>query len=176
MDPASSSLWHIGLGSNLGDRLANLDAARDALRSETRIEIQARSRVYETAPVGGPANQGPYLNAALALRTPLSAEALLRTCQSIEQRLGRRREVPDGPRTIDLDLLLCGDRIYERPDLILPHPRLHQRRFVLEPLAEIAADVVHPTLSRTVAWLLTNLEPAEVTGQTCRRVSAPGWD
>ncbi|MCP4251405.1 MAG: 2-amino-4-hydroxy-6-hydroxymethyldihydropteridine diphosphokinase [bacterium] len=176
MDPAQHALWHIGLGSNLGDRLANLIAALDALRSESQIEIQSRSSVFETAPVGGPANQGFYLNAVVAVQTSLSAEALLRLCQAIERRLGRRREVPDGPRTIDLDLLLCGDRIHQRAELILPHPRLHQRRFVLEPLADIAADVVHPTLSRTIGQLLADLEPAAITGQTCRPITASGWD
>ena len=129
---------YIGLGSNLGDRRARLDAALAALRGRTGVAVTRVSSIYETAPVGGPAGQGPYLNAVAELRTELDPEALLRVLLEIESAQGRVRTERDGPRTLDLDLLLYGDMVRDDARLTLPHPRLHQRLFVLKPLAEVA--------------------------------------
>jgi 2-amino-4-hydroxy-6-hydroxymethyldihydropteridine diphosphokinase len=131
----------IGLGANLGDRDATIRAALDALGEEDGIEVVAVSTLRETEPVGvGP--QPLFLNGAAALETRLSARDLLDRLLAIEQRFGRVR-VPGehGPRTLDLDLLLYGDEEIDEPGLTVPHPRLHERAFVLEPLAEIGADV-----------------------------------
>ena len=131
---------YIALGSNLGDRPALLDRALAELRGRTGVEVVHVSSLYETAPVGGPAGQGPYLNAAAELRTELAAAALLRLLLEVESGLGRVRTERDGPRTIDLDLLLYDDVVRDDNELTLPHPRLHQRLFVLQPLAEIAPE------------------------------------
>jgi 3-oxoacyl-[acyl-carrier protein] reductase len=145
---------YIGLGSNLGDRQHYLEAALEALASEPGIEVLRLSPVYETAPVGGPAEQGPYLNAVAEVRTARGPDELLALLLDVEQRLGRVREVHHGPRTLDLDLLFYGDLVRSDERLTLPHPRLHERTFVLEPLARLAPGLVHPVLERTVADLL----------------------
>lgn len=124
----------IALGSNLGDRMAHLDRAIVGL--ETLGTILRRSSVYETAPVGGP-EQGPYLNAVVVLETELGAPALLEAMLAIERAGGRVRDVRFGPRTIDLDLIVYGSEQIELPGLTVPHPRAAERRFVLEPLAEV---------------------------------------
>jgi 2-amino-4-hydroxy-6-hydroxymethyldihydropteridine diphosphokinase len=143
-----------GLGSNLGDRRAHLEAAVRGLAGLG--EVLAVSSFRETAPVGGPP-QPAYLNAAVVVATELEPLALLHAAQEIERRAGRERGVVWGPRTLDLDLLLYGDRTLREPGLVVPHPRLHERRFVLEPLAEIALDWPVPGLGRTVGELLANL-------------------
>lgn len=144
---------YIALGSNLGDRRGFLDQALTALRARPGIEVIRVSSYHETAPVGGPPGQGPYLNAAAELRTTLEPKDLLHALLDVEQSLGRERHERFGPRTIDLDLLLYGDLICQEPDLIVPHPRMHERRFVLEPLAEIAPLAVHPVQQQTIREL-----------------------
>ena len=124
------------------------------------------SSVYETAPVGGPPGQGPYLNAVAELRTELDPDALLGVLLEIESTLGRVRTERDGPRTLDLDLLLYGDVVRDDARLTLPHPRLHQRLFVLKPLAEIAPGLIHPILRRTVADLFSDLIGVHPAGPT----------
>jgi 2-amino-4-hydroxy-6-hydroxymethyldihydropteridine diphosphokinase len=135
---------YVGLGANLGDRERTLRAAVDALSAEQGIEVVAVSTLRETEPVGVGV-QPPFLNGAAALDTTLAARELLGRLLEIEQRFGRVR-VPGahGPRTLDLDLLLYGDEQIDEPGLTVPHPRLHERRFVLEPLAELAPALVVP--------------------------------
>ncbi len=151
----------LALGSNLGDRQAFLDAAIARLRLQPGIEVDRVSSYHETDPVGGPAGQGRYLNAAAQIRTSLEPIKLLRVLLAVETQLGRVRAERFGPRTIDLDLLLYGTQVLDvhEPDceLILPHPRLHERRFVLAPLAEIAPLAVHPILQSTAKDLLARL-------------------
>ncbi len=135
---------HIGLGSNLGNRRANLVAAVELLNRLPGTQVRRVSSFVETTPVGGPADQGPFLNAAAELDTMLTPRVLLERLHEIETRLGRARSERWGPRAIDLDILLWGGEWVLEPDLEIPHPRMHFRRFVLEPLVEIAADVRHP--------------------------------
>jgi 2-amino-4-hydroxy-6-hydroxymethyldihydropteridine diphosphokinase len=150
----------IGLGSNLGDRAAMLEGALAALAATPGVRIGRVSSFRETEPVGGPPGQGPYLNAAAALETTLDPLGLLRVLRAIEDRFGRLRAVRWGERTLDLDLLLFDDRIIDSPELTVPHPRLAGRRFVLEPLAEVAPEAVEPMTGRTVSALLRELDRA----------------
>ena len=158
-DPVAA---YIALGSNLGDRRALLDEAIARMRLQPGIEVISVSSHHETEPVGGPAGQGKYLNAVAHLRTTLTALQLLHALQAVETQLGRVRTERFGPRTIDLDLLLYGSemlRIQEPGcNLIVPHPRLHERLFVLEPLVEIAPLAVHPLLQSTAKDLLERLK------------------
>jgi 2-amino-4-hydroxy-6-hydroxymethyldihydropteridine diphosphokinase len=153
-----STLALIGLGSNVGDRKATLEAATALLRDSPGIAVRAVSSFHETAPAGGPAGQGKYLNAALALETSEDAASILGRLREIEARLGRVRTVRWGERTLDLDLLLFGNSIIDTPDLTVPHLRMAVRRFVLAPLAAIAPEAVDPLTRRTVADLLANLD------------------
>jgi 2-amino-4-hydroxy-6-hydroxymethyldihydropteridine diphosphokinase len=137
----------LGLGSNLGDRLTNLQAAVDALQGEPGLHVTASSRVWETVPVGGPP-QPDYLNAVIRVETDLSARDLLEAAHRVEARLGRIRTERWGARTIDVDILLFDEETIEEPDLAVPHPRLGERAFVLLPLLEIEADPFLPDGTR----------------------------
>jgi 2-amino-4-hydroxy-6-hydroxymethyldihydropteridine diphosphokinase len=133
----------LGLGSNLGEREYYLAEARRQLAAHPLIEIIRSSSRYETEPVGY-LDQGLFLNQVLEIATALRPRELLLVTQGIENGLGRKRLIHWGPRVIDLDILLYGDSVLDTPELTLPHPRMYERRFVLAPLGEIAAEFVHP--------------------------------
>jgi len=149
---------YVGLGSNLGDREASLRGAVDLLQANPEIQVVAVSRFRETDPVGL-VDQPRFLNGAVAIETELAAPALLDRLLAIERALGRERGPGPrwGPRQIDLDLLLYGDETIERPGLTVPHPRLHERRFALEPLADLDPALVVPGRG-PVATLLAGLD------------------
>jgi 2-amino-4-hydroxy-6-hydroxymethyldihydropteridine diphosphokinase len=151
----------LGLGSNLGDRLTNLQVAVDALLDEPGLRVTGSSRVWETTPVGGPP-QPDYLNAVLRIETDLSARDLLAVAHRVEARLGRVRTERWGARTIDVDILLYDDERIDEPDLVVPHPRLVQRAFVILPLLELDPDPVLPDGSSLAAVRVdtSGVEPA----------------
>jgi len=149
----------IGFGSNLGDRLDSCDRAVTLLGLLPNTQVIAVSSLYETEPVadaGNPGN-GWFLNGVVQLETDITPQSLLTVCREIERSLGRDPQHRTGPRTLDLDILLYGDRVIQEQELAVPHPRLHLRRFVLEPLVEIEPTLVHPTLKQTVSQLLARL-------------------
>ncbi|MFQ5495453.1 MAG: 2-amino-4-hydroxy-6-hydroxymethyldihydropteridine diphosphokinase [Phycisphaerae bacterium] len=190
----------LGLGANLGDRRHNLRAALDALRTHEDVRVDSDGAVaslFETTPVGGPAGQPRFLNSAVRIRTTRSPLELLTIMQAVEATLGRHRAKTDGrsavaaddtpgaargaPRTIDLDLLLYEDVQCTGETLALPHPRLHRRRFVLEPLAEIAPRLVHPRLQVTIETLRVRCEAEqravaiESPVEVVIRLHGPDW-
>ncbi len=140
---------YLGLGSNLGDRLATLQRAADLLDAEPGVTLVASSRVWETDPIGGPP-QPDYLNVVLRIETDLTAHELLAAGQRVEASLGRVREVRWGPRTIDVDIELFGDETVDDPDLTIPHPRMLERAFVVLPLLELEPDPVLPDGTRVL--------------------------
>ena len=151
----------IGIGSNEGDRLEHISQAAQALDRLRETRLVQMATIRETAPVGGPP-QGPFLNTVVELNSAIAPGPLLRELKTIERWQGRRPSAERwGPRPIDLDLLLYDDRVLDTPELTIPHPRLPERRFVLEPLAELAPDARHPVLRQTMAELLAHLaQPA----------------
>lgn len=155
----------VAVGSNLGDRLDNVQAGVKGVDLLPDTEVVAVSKLYETAPVGGPDDQGAYFNAVVVVETSLGAAELLADLHRIEAGQERERIVHWGPRTLDLDLLLYGDLVVERPELVVPHPRLHERRFVMVPLCDVAPGLVHPVLGVTMHDLLDALpaEPGDLT-------------
>ena len=156
----------IALGSNLGDRLANLAAGREAVLRLPDVSAPAlQSRVYETEPVGTGPDAGPFLNAVIEIEFTGAPHTLLAALRSIESALGRPTRHPrNAPRTLDLDILYIGDLVMHDDALILPHPRLHLRRFVIAPLNDIRPDLHLPGQSHTVAELLARLDdPSAVT-------------
>jgi len=153
---------YIALGSNLGDREQNINAAVERLRQTAGIRVEKVSSYYETEPVGGPP-QGKYLNAVVEVECCVSASGLLKQLQRIEKDLGRTRPGKSFPRTIDLDILLFGDQVIDEAEIKVPHPRMHVRLFVLDPLSEIAPEAVHPVLGQTVAEMRQSLREADAS-------------
>lgn len=150
----------LGLGSNLGDRLNALAEAIDHLRQHESIQIDNEngvSSVYKTSPVGVPETQQDYYNAALRVKTSMLPEELLQACLQIENQMGRIRQRRNGSRVIDIDLLLFEDVVMETDLLTLPHPRMHERLFVLIPLCEIAGDTIHPSAGKSIRALCDDL-------------------
>ncbi|MHB8972176.1 MAG: 2-amino-4-hydroxy-6-hydroxymethyldihydropteridine diphosphokinase [Pirellulaceae bacterium] len=147
----------IGLGSNLGDRTAQLNQAAELLCGHPQIQCEGRSAHHTTRPVGGPPGQDWFLNAAIRITTQLPPQQLLAAARAVEQQMGRKRRERWGPREIDIDILLYEQEVLVTADLIVPHPRMAVRRFVLEPAREVAADMLHPRIGWTVAELLQRL-------------------
>ena len=148
----------IGLGSNLGDRTKQLEQACQLLCGHPQIDCVSCSSFHPTPPIGGPAGQDPFLNAALRVTTSLSPEQLLGAAREVERQMGRERRARWGPRAIDIDLLLYDQRVVETDELVLPHPRMAVRRFVLAPACEVASQMVHPSTGWNVARLLERLD------------------
>lgn len=156
---------YIALGSNMGDRELNFLRAVAEIGRLPASRVTGLSPFYETSPVGF-TEQPPFYNAVLRLTTGLSPHELLEHLQRIEHESFRRvRSVPDGPRTMDLDILLFGNRVINMPDLTVPHPRMAERRFVLQPLCALAPDLVHPLLGRSMLDLLSALETDETVNE-----------
>jgi 2-amino-4-hydroxy-6-hydroxymethyldihydropteridine diphosphokinase len=166
VETAVSTEAFVGLGSNVGNRLAMLRLGVSGLARAGMVA--AVSSLYETAPVGGP-EQGPFLNAVALVDTDLDPDAMFDVMIEIERGAGRERLVRWGPRTLDLDLLVFGELTIRSDRLEVPHPRLAERRFVLEPLAELRPDLMLPEGS-SVGELMTG-----VTDQPVRRIRGPGW-
>ena len=158
-----TNLAYLSLGSNVGDREACL---RDALiRLSATGCVVAVSSFYETEPVEF-TSQPWFLNCAVVLETDLTPQQLMSALLSIEEEMGRRRIQKKGPRSIDIDILMFDDIVMDSKELIIPHPAMHERRFVLEPLAEIATNAIHPVFKKTIS----ELRDALATGQTVRKV------
>jgi len=149
----------IGFGSNLGDRVDFCDRAVTLLNLLPHSQLLAVSSLYETEPVpdAGAPGEGWFLNGVVQIETDITPQSLLAVCREIERSLGRDPEHRSGPRTMDIDILLYGDRVIQEPEFAVPHPRLHLRRFVLEPLMELEPTLVHPVLKQSVSQLLAQL-------------------
>ena len=168
---------YLSLGSNLGDRLAMLRAAVQELLEHPALRIDLARDVaslYETSPIGGPPDQPPYFNSVLRVQTSLSPADLLAVALSIETSLGRLRCDRWEPRIVDIDLLFVGDLVIDSPMLTLPHPRLHERRFVLEPLSELAADLIHPLTGVSIGAMADGLRPSRAA-DAVTRIAGTEW-
>ena len=161
----------IGLGGNLGDRLGELRAGFAALAAHPRIEVLAASGIYESDYIGPGEPQAAYFNACVCVATDLGPHELLAALKRIERGRGRIGVTHMRPRSLDLDILLYGDRVVREPDLVIPHPRLAERAFVLEPLAELDAALIPPDSEQTVGRLCAMIRAAH--GRTVRRRSEP---
>ena len=151
------AIVYIGIGSNLGDRQANIEKTLSLLREVKNLEVKRVSSLCETRPVGGPPDQGDFLNAVLEADTSILPLELLAKLKSIEKRLGRKKGISNGPRPIDLDLLFYDDVVIKGKELEIPHPKLHERFFVLKPLVEIAPGLIHPVLNKEARQLLSEI-------------------
>jgi 2-amino-4-hydroxy-6-hydroxymethyldihydropteridine diphosphokinase len=163
----------IGFGSNVGNRLDFCGRAVTLLNLLPHSEVTGVSPLYETEPVNDGANPGEgwFLNGVVRIETDVTPRSLLSVCREIERSLGRDEDHRKGPRTLDLDILFYGQQVIEEPDLIVPHPRLPQRRFVLAPMSDVDPEWSHPVLHRTIVELL-----ADTTDQSAvRRVDSPPW-
>jgi 2-amino-4-hydroxy-6-hydroxymethyldihydropteridine diphosphokinase len=156
----SIAIAYVGVGSNVGDRQAWIREALALLQRNRKVEILQLSSLYETQPVGV-RDQPMFLNAVVKISTGHTPRNLVRLFQTIERRLGRRRTIRWGPRRIDLDLLLYDHQLVNQPEVVVPHPELAKRAFVLVPMVEIAPDVVHPLLGKTMSQLLACVGGAE---------------
>ena len=156
----SGVIAHLGLGTNLGDRLANLRRALALLASMPGIRLLRHSQVFETEP-WGVADQPRFLNCCAEVAVSVSPDELLAHCKEAEERLGRQPGPRWGPRLMDVDILLCGDMVVDLPHLEIPHPRLHLRAFALVPLAELCSDVEHPLLGVSIGELAESVDGRE---------------
>jgi 2-amino-4-hydroxy-6-hydroxymethyldihydropteridine diphosphokinase len=157
---AGDMLVYIGLGSNLGDGIRNCRRAIEAIKSDPRNRLVQGSPFYRTDPVGKK-DQNWFINGVIAVETSMAPGEFMEFLLSVENEMGRIREERWGPRIIDLDILFYGDQVLSEGGLRIPHPRLHERRFVLAPLKDIAPDWVHPVFHKTVSQILAELEPGE---------------
>ena len=157
----NAHIAYLGFGSNLGDSLSTFRQARQILETNPKTRVTATSPLYRTTPVGGPPDQPDYTNGVMEIDTTLEPLELLYFCQTIEERFGRTRTVRWDARTLDIDLLLFADRVIDSEELQLPHPRMTERGFVLQPLTDLAADRIHPKLHCTHASLLTQISPLQ---------------
>lgn len=171
LPPRGETFAFLGLGSNLGDRLTELQEAVDRLEEDPRTRVEAVSSVYETEPVGGPAQEA-FLNIAVRVATRRSPRRLLELCAAVEQAGGRERGVRWGPRTIDVDILVYGQRTVAHPQLEIPHPRLTERAFALIPLVEVGPGLQLPDGS-TPSGALARLAPVEGVTMIGQQVSGP---
>lgn len=151
------STVYIGIGSNIGNKKENFEKAIDSLHNDENIEVITVSSFYLTKPVGGPP-QEDFLNGIIKIETSLDPKELFEKAKQIEIDLGRKKTLLNGPRIIDLDILIFGDKVVENEDLIIPHPRMHERLFVLKGLFEIEPELVHPVKKKTIRDLLTSIE------------------
>ena len=158
---STTVIAYLGIGSNMGDRAAYINKALAMLQATPGIKLLKISEFFETEPIGGPDNQGDYLNGAVMLECQLPATGLLELLLNIENKLDRKREIQWDARTIDLDILLFGDHEIDMPDLKVPHPLMAKRLFVMEPLAQIAPEVFHPSLKQTAAEILEQLKETQ---------------
>ena len=152
---------YLGLGGNLGDRLSTLRQARQKLDETAAVQVNNASFLYLTAPIGGPADQPDYINGVLEITTTLEPLELLHLCQTVEAGFDRQRFVPWGARTLDIDILLYADRVIDTINLKVPHPRLPERGFVLQPLCDLAPYFIHPQHKQTFASLLIKISPLQ---------------